>query len=155
MTHAELVAVATRWLWRKRRCHVVLSEVADHFEVPDAIGWETMTNTILVECKTSRSDFLRDAKKSFRRTPSEGMGLERYYCAPAGMLSPEELPEGWGLLEVGATGRVRLARKSLGHDRNVDAERRLVFWELSRFARGFRRGPDADPKYGRPLARRD
>ena len=32
------------------------------------------------------------------------MGNHRYYAAPAGMIKPEELPEGWGLLEVEPRG---------------------------------------------------
>lgn len=27
------------------------------------------------------------------------MGSQRFYCAPAGMIRPEELPKHWGLLE--------------------------------------------------------
>lgn len=150
MTHAELVSLAVRWLWKRRRCHVVLSEKGG-IEVPDAIGWETWKNSILVECKTSRSDFRRDAKKPSRRFPKTGLGRERYYLAPAGMLSPNELPEGWGLLEPTGRGGLRVVRRSEVHERYEDDESRMLFWELSMFLRGFRRGPGVDPKYGRPV----
>jgi hypothetical protein len=68
-------------------------------ETPDAIGWQS-NHSILIECKTSRSDFLADKNKFFRRYPPAGMGLERYYLTSQGLLSPNEMPPGWGLLEV-------------------------------------------------------
>ena len=48
----------------------------------------------------SRSDFHRDKKKHFRRNPWQGMGQERWYLTPAGLLKPSDLPEDWGLAEV-------------------------------------------------------
>ena len=67
--------------------------------MPDAIGWKRACHSVLVECKISRSDFLADREKPFRQKSQLGMGCERYYLAPAGLLCPEELPNGWGLLE--------------------------------------------------------
>jgi hypothetical protein len=73
-------------------------------ETPDAIGFKSF-ESILIEVKVSRGDFLRDAKKRHRQD-GEGMGDLRYYMAPAGMIKSEEVPAGWGLLEV-IEGRVR------------------------------------------------
>jgi len=99
MTHAQLVAKAIQWL-RSYRCGVILSEqVCASGEMPDAIGWRRACHSVVVECKISRADFLADHEKPFRRKPQLGMGCERYYLAPAGLLRPEELPGGWGLLE--------------------------------------------------------
>jgi hypothetical protein len=53
-----------------------------------------------VECKSSRADFFIDRAKPFRRKPEKGMGCERFYLTPAGLLASEELPTGWGLLEL-------------------------------------------------------
>jgi hypothetical protein len=65
---------------------------------------------VLVECKVSRADFLADAGKPFRMKPEEGMGSQRFYMVPSGMIRREELPRHWGLLEL--RGReVRLAVK--------------------------------------------
>ena len=95
-------------------------------EIPDAIGWLRSGVSILIECKASRGDFLSDADKPSRRVgkgggksgalvrpePSapepkikppiktEGLGSYRFYLAPLGLLHPDELPEGWGLLEL-------------------------------------------------------
>ncbi len=54
---------------------------------------------INIEVKVSRNDFLKDRRKIHRKNPEMGMGDYRFYCAPAGLISPDELPKGWGLLE--------------------------------------------------------
>jgi hypothetical protein len=100
MTHGQLVEMAVRWL-RRYRCGVVLSEQACvSGEMPDAIGWKRTCHSVLVECKVTRSDFLADRGKPFRAKPEQGVGCERFYLAPAGLVRREELPQGWGLLEV-------------------------------------------------------
>jgi hypothetical protein len=99
MTHAQLVAQAVAWL-RRYRCGVVLSEQAcASGEMPDAIGWKKASHSVLVECKISRADFLADRGKPFRQRPEIGVGCERFYLFPAGLIRPSELPTGWGLLE--------------------------------------------------------
>jgi hypothetical protein len=99
MTHVQLVERAVRWL-RRYRCGVVLSEQACvSGEMPDAIGWKQACHSVLVECKVTRADFLADRSKPFRQKPEKGVGSERFYLAPAGLVKIEELPAGWGLLE--------------------------------------------------------
>ncbi len=99
MTHAQLVERAVAWL-RSYRCGIVLSEQACiSGEVPDAIGWKRACRSVLVECKVSRADFLADRDKPFRQNPGLGVGCERLYLAPTGLISPTELPKHWGLLE--------------------------------------------------------
>jgi len=104
MTHAQLVEKSVRWL-RFYRCGVVLSEQACvSGEMPDAIGWKRVNHSVLVECKVTRADFLADRAKPFRSKPERGVGCERFYLTPANLLRPEELPLGWGLLEVRRRG---------------------------------------------------
>ena len=92
--------MAVAWL-RRYRCGVVLSEQACvSGEMPDAIGWKKACRSVLVECKVTRSDFLADRAKPWRRQPEIGVGSERYYLAPQGTIGIEELPRGWGLLEI-------------------------------------------------------
>ena len=136
-THAELVAAAAEWLWKscklptgrddsswyRVRCAVVITEMGSAaWEEPDAIGW-TPWCSVLVECKAYRSDFLSDVKKPTRRHPETGMGGYRYYLAPKGLLSVDEIPPGWGLLEYdGKTVRVRkipLRFQNRAHDREM------------------------------------
>ena len=100
MTHERLIRLAEAWL-RRQRCDIVLSEQGcPSGEMPDAIGWKAKNHSILIECKVSRADFLSDAAKPWRRDPAIAMGNERLFAAPAGMLKVDELPAGWGLLEV-------------------------------------------------------
>jgi hypothetical protein len=99
MTHDQLVEKAVRWL-RSYCCGVVLSEQACvSGEMPDAIGWKRACHSVLVECKVTRSDFLADREKPFRLKPKLGVGCERFYLVPAGLVRREDLPQGWGLLE--------------------------------------------------------
>jgi hypothetical protein len=99
-THSKLVERAVCWL-RSYGCGVVLSEQScASGETPDAIGWKRGCHSVTVECKISRADFLADREKPFRRKPEKGMGCERFYLTPAGLLRSEELPAGWGLLEL-------------------------------------------------------
>jgi hypothetical protein len=79
--------------------------------MPDAIGWKRACHSVLVECKVTRSDFLADRAKPFRFKPEQGVGCERFYLVPAGLVRPEELPQGWGLLEQNR-GRIEIVRAS-------------------------------------------
>ena len=117
MTHQKLVQKAVAWL-RSYRCGVVLSEQACvSGEMPDAIGWKRTCHSVLVECKVSRADFLADREKLFRQNPTLGVGCERYYLAPAGVIRPEELPTGWGQLELRGA-KVEMLRRSARNHRS-------------------------------------
>lgn len=98
MTHSELCLRAQRWL-RSNGCAVTVIDLATAAgEQADVIGWRYGL-TALCEVKVSRSDFLADRKKPWRRHPEQGMGDWRFYVAPAGLLRADEMPQGWGLLE--------------------------------------------------------
>jgi hypothetical protein len=111
MTHSQLVEKAVRWL-RGYRCGVVLSEQAcTSGEMPDAIGWKQACHSVLVECKVTRADFLVDRAKPFRLKPEKGVGSERFYLTPPALIEADELPSGWGLLEL-RRGRIEIVRPS-------------------------------------------
>lgn len=96
--HSILVDRGARWL-RAKGCKLVLREFVTSQETPDVIAWRgTWGDSYLIECKTSRSDFLKDRKKPWRADPDHGMGAYRYYLCPPRMIKPEELPPLWGLL---------------------------------------------------------
>jgi hypothetical protein len=99
--HAQLVSRAVDWLRRHYQCGIILSEqYCATGEVPDVIAWKGRCKSVLVECKVSRADFLADAAKPFRQKPEEGMGSQRFYVAPVGVIHADELPKHWGLLEL-------------------------------------------------------
>ena len=100
-THKKLVRRMVGWLKAQRMSTVVIAELAagNNIETPDVIAWHGGAS-ILIECKTSRADFHADKEKHFRKFEEHGMGDTRYFAAPAGVLKPEDIPEGWGLMEV-------------------------------------------------------
>jgi len=126
--------MAVRWL-RGYRCGVVLSEQACvSGEMPDAIGWKKACHSVLVESKVSRSDFLVDRDKPFRQRPELGVGCERYYLAPRGLIRADELPAGWGLLEFYGreTERVKASAKNLRSAIGFENEMNLLLASLRR-----------------------
>lgn len=135
MTHPQLVKAAERWL-RSQRCRIVLSEqTADSGEVPDVIGWKAGCKSVIIECKISRADFFSDQNKLVRRKPHLGMGCERYYLVPKGLLKAAELPKGWGLLEYAQREVVLIARASRESQRSESgllAEMELLLASLRR-----------------------
>ena len=99
--------------------------------ISSMIGWAS-GGSILVECKLTRSDFLADAKKSFRKNPRTGMGRRRYYLCPPDIIEVKDLPPRWGLLWV-ARGHVVTKREARGYpERNLAAEVRFLSSMLSR-----------------------
>jgi hypothetical protein len=134
MNHAFLVAKAVVWL-RRYRCGVVLSEQACvSGEMPDAIGWKRACHSVLVECKISRADFLADRNKPFRLNPQTGVGSERFYLVPKGLVRIEELPPGWGLLEYRnrEIEMIRASKKNLRTDEGFRCEMNLLLASLRR-----------------------
>jgi len=102
-THGELVEIAYRWILKSTPCGIAFKEYRAYTwsgEIPDVIGFGSSGLSVLVECKVSRADFLGDRKKMFRQIPELGMGRQRFYCCPAGLIKKEELPDGWGLIYV-------------------------------------------------------
>ncbi len=131
MQHSTLVAMGVRWLGRK--CSVVLYEFATPAdENPDVIGWIAGAGSVLIECKLSRADFLKDAAKPVRKNPRAGMGQRRYYLCPPDVIQVKDLPPKWGLLWV-TRGQVLVMREARGHPgRNLTAEVRFLSAMLRR-----------------------
>lgn len=156
MTHDDLVSFSAGWLRGPRRYPVVLSDVrvAVTSEQPDVIGWTNAGFSAVVECKASRADFQRDEKKWFRRAPEIGMGYERWFCAPPGLLDGLILPDGWGLVEPNGKRACIVRKPTPFYERNDRCERALLVNALRRATEGWGRrmfgadaplGPDGDP----------
>jgi len=76
----------------------------------------------VVECKVSRADFLKDRDKPHRAAGC-GMGRFRYYLCPEGLISPDEILPGWGLVFTSrkhATRVVKGAALSIGAPGSYD-----------------------------------
>lgn len=70
-------------------------------ELTDIYATNRETSTI-IEVKTSHADFINDKKKYARSEQAAALkqqiGNYRYYLCPEGIIKPDELPDGWGLL---------------------------------------------------------
>lgn len=139
VTHNELIGRAIHWLCKSRRCLIVVTRAAlKATELPDAIGWMGDGRSYLLECKTSRDDFFRDQLKPHRRFPELGVGNERWYLTPPGLVRPQEVPDHWGLLECEPKRlRTRKPAPWQNHDqKNVMEELRLAIAHAKRLAAG-------------------
>lgn len=100
LTHDELCMIAERFLKNngfKVAFHDRFVAAVSTGEQPDAIGFRN-GSSCLIEAKASRADFLADRKKRFRIQSELGMGDWRFFICEPGIINPEDLPEGWGLL---------------------------------------------------------
>lgn len=106
--HYQLCCACAKWLHNRKnseRLETPWKYVAVELNVygtENADVWATNGwSSIVVEVKTSRSDFHADFKKKYRTDTwrDQVPGNYRYFLAPKGLISPEELPEGHGLLE--------------------------------------------------------
>lgn len=102
ITHDDLCLLAETFL-TKQNFGVVFHDKFKTYtasgEQPDCLGFRSGVSC-LIECKISRSDFLVDKRKKFRVDPSLGLGDWRFFLTPKGLVTVDELPTGWGLLET-------------------------------------------------------
>lgn len=146
-THKDLIPIAYRWVLKSGSCGVAFKELNTHAsngEYPDVIGFGSWGRSVLIEVKVSRSDFLADRKKSFRKYPEQGMGRFRFYMCPVGLIKPADLPDNWGLIYVSVTGKAKCVvnpycKSNSGNiwgdgfeNRNMIAEHGFMFSALRR-----------------------
>ena len=133
--HHALCDTAAGWLSGTMRCNVVLAGITASQEHPDAIGWSTSWKhhgSIVVECKTSLSDFRRDQKKRYRRFKGytgswenkdleaqweemARMGDRRYFLCPPGVITLSRVEQAFpdhGLLYARGANRVSIIREA-------------------------------------------
>ena len=91
-------------------CNIVAIEIVTaSVENPDVWGLSG-GNTVVIEVKTSRSDFLHDKKKLCRQNKNWSCGNYKYYLVPKGLISKDEVPDNWGLLEWNE-GKIELIKR--------------------------------------------
>lgn len=135
-THDELVQRAVRWLKRHHKCSIVYAEiVTGRPETPDAIGWR-MGFSRLVEVKVSRSDFFRDRRKTHASRPDRGMGGQRWYLVPVGLVTADEVPEWCGLAYAHAR-RIEIVKEAPERERwDARGEMQVLMSALRRMELG-------------------
>jgi hypothetical protein len=70
------------------------------------------------EVKASRGDFAKELDSPDKRKALEEISTECFFAVPAGLVKPDEIPEGWGLIEVHKSGTTR--RKKHAKQRELD-----------------------------------
>lgn len=127
--HDKLVCLGSEYIMKNSvadwlpTCSIVTTELVSFAsEYPDVLGFTNGNNSVLLEAKISREDFKRDFKKDFRINPEKGMGEYRLYIAPKGLIKIEELPNGWGLIEVNDKNKCRIVRKAEQQEANKKRE---------------------------------
>ncbi|AUR81135.1 hypothetical protein Ares1_0007 [Vibrio phage Ares1] len=133
--HGKLCEIGRKWALRAPsskggNMHLAFTEIGCNTtkEHPDVFALHSSGETIVLEAKASRSDFLADKRKAFRQDPDQGMGDFRYYICPKDVVKEEDLQgTQWGLIWVSPGGMCTVKR---GHCLNrsihkrVDNERR-------------------------------
>lgn len=139
--HRQLCEIGAKFLKRSASknghgCHFTIIEPAVYGENPDVFGVrhgnisERMigntryvcghdVGTVVLEAKTSRSDFLRDKVKKHKATEELGLGRWRYYICPENLIKIEDLPPKYGLLWVTKGGQVKIMAGALAVERRV------------------------------------
>jgi len=70
---------------------------------------------IAYEVKVTRPDFLHELEQPDKRAGAEYFSNECYFAAPEGLIKPNELPDGWGLVEVGGDFH-RMKVRAISHE---------------------------------------
>ena len=142
LTHKKLCDIGARWLKNRadRKCPVVFVElVAMGIEIPDVIGFNGDCS-VLIEAKTSRTDFKKDAEKFTRKNPQYGVGNYRFYICKEGLIKSTEIPYKWGLLYVMKGNKVKVVKSpfkgNFGRGKrfkvNEQQERNIMYSALRR-----------------------
>jgi hypothetical protein len=90
----------------------------DFFAIATGCGSTPLGYCIVYEVKVTRADFLRELKKPIKREFAYLHSNEAYFVAPGGVIFVDELPEGWGLIEMNKAGvlkQIRAAKQRKCH----------------------------------------
>ena len=119
ITHHQLCELGARFIvheFYRLGAHLVggydwciLIEPGFRKELPDVFAF-TKYHSVLIECKASRADFLKDKKKPFRINPELGVGAMRFYLVNEGVATERDLPDKWQLIEAVDKDTVRISR---------------------------------------------
>lgn len=136
LSHRDLCVKAAKYLRYTgihsfHKCQYVVCELDRVGECPDAFGISSRS-TQLIEVKMSRSDFLVDKKKYWRKYPELGLGEFRSYMCPIGIIKENDLPEKWGLLYVSNEGKITIIKNPEIQSNNYKEERCILLSLLRR-----------------------
>lgn len=126
-THEQLEHAGSRWLarvgfwWTCKRVAIEPSTPCQ--ERPDVIGF-TYGGSHVIECKTSRADFLRDFHKPWRAAGDKPMGACRWWLCEEGLITRDDLEGcGDGLLWIAADRDIQIIKEP---SRRTEEERNMI-----------------------------
>lgn len=126
-THRQLEEVGAKWLsksgylWSCKR--IAIEPTSPGLERPDVIGFAYGV-THVIECKTTRDDFLRDFRKKWRQEGEKPMGSYRWWLCVEGVITVDDLAgSDDGLLWITADGDIKVIRYAA---QRADEERNMV-----------------------------
>lgn len=90
------------------------------------------------EVKVDRSDFMREILDPSKRAFAEKVAMECWFATPAGLVKPDEVPEGWGLVTVDSAGKLKTLK--------MPAQRKPEPWPMSFIAALLRKSADPASK---------
>jgi len=109
-------------------------------EYPDVIGFRGDYSFVL-EIKTSIEDFELDKQKPHRQNTSFGMGDFRFFFTRKNLLTINQLPDGWGLIEIDNDKKIEVIHNPFGkgndfstwkrNEKNLKAEWQLMHTALN------------------------
>lgn len=99
-------AICRMYRWKAMiwlpQCRVGVGFGEDAERVMDLWGIQVSKpwTRVAIEIKVSRGDFRRDVANRLKQRRARLLVNEFYYAAPVGLLTPEDMPEWAGLIEV-------------------------------------------------------
>lgn len=140
-THRQLEEVGAKWLsksgywWSCKR--IAIEPTSPGSEHPDVIGFAYGV-THVIECKTTRDDFLRDFRKKWRKEGEKPMGSYRWWLCKEGLITRDDLEGcGDGLLWRTADGDIQVIKdpsRRAEEERNMIGELCILYSMLSKEA---------------------
>lgn len=66
--------------------------------------------SVAYEVKVDRSDFMRELLDPTKRAFAESCAMECWFATPSGLVTKDEIPEGWGLVTVDKNGDLKTVK---------------------------------------------
>ena len=133
-THDAISLYVAKWLTKTCNFKISVANIRckGFYEQPDVFAINSYGRSVVIEVKVSRSDFLNDKNKKFRKMDI-GMGDYRIYCCMPGVVKDlNEIPEGWGLIEISGKNTPRfkiLKGKKPSSSMNYRPNQRTKYFE--------------------------
>lgn len=136
--HKSLCERGAKWL-KKHECNIRIPNCPLIFvdmktienEIPDILGFSTGFS-VMIEVKVSRSDFLKDKNKQFRKDPYLGVGQMRLYLCNENIIKEDEIPDEWGLLYLDDNNKIEVIKFPEVQKANLIAERNMLLSYIRR-----------------------